>query len=91
MSDITKAKLIELVIRALPHSEQIRSMDIDSEDDAIRFEWRGNPLHLHTSLSANTIGDGVLIGDDFSLLVSALVKRVYASDASSVPKRSKAL
>ncbi len=75
MSDLhkdTPVKTLERVLRVMPYPNQIHS--IEMEDDAIRFRWRQQHFQITTSLCVETVGDGVLIGDDTSILLAALIR-----------------
>ena len=72
MSDLRKVEILERVLRVMPYPNQIH--DIETEDDAIRFRWRSQHFQITTSLCVDTVGDGVLIGDDASILLAALIR-----------------
>jgi hypothetical protein len=68
-------QLLELIIRALPYPSQIRELEI--EENAVRFVWRSQRFRVSTSMRAETVGNGVLIGDDASILLSSLIEREF--------------
>ena len=72
-TNMKTTKLLELIIRSLPYPDQIR--DIQMEDNAVRFVWRSQKFRVSTSLHAETIGCGVLIWDDTSILLEAMLRR----------------
>lgn len=65
------AQLIQLVYRVLPYSSQIRDLEIF--ESFIEFRWRSQHFRVTGDLSADTVGDGVLIGDDNAMLLGALL------------------
>lgn len=68
-------QLIELIIRALPYASQIRELEID--ESGVRFAWRSQRFRVDNTMNVDTIGDGVLIGDDASILLGELIKKEY--------------
>jgi len=66
-------ELIVLVMKALPYANQVS--DVEEENDAIRFNWRGTKYHISKSLSVNEVGDGVLTGTDTAMLIRTLLER----------------
>jgi hypothetical protein len=76
----TKEEILTTILKTLPYSEQISGLDFSSEEDAIRFVWReNNKLRVTLSGDVNEIGDGVLIGNDISILVRQLIKNQWVS------------
>lgn len=68
--------IILLLVRCLPHHGQMS--ELETESDAIRFKWRSQHFRVSTSLLVETIGKGVLIGDDASILLQAMLKNEHA-------------
>lgn len=73
----SKDKLIELLYKILPYSNQITNLDSTSESEAIRFEWRENKIRLSLSGSCEEINNGCLIGTDLCILLKQLLKITY--------------
>ena len=71
-----KETLVELVNKAMPYSNQIEQWDF-SEDSAVRFIWRGNKFRVCQNLGVETVGNGVLIGSDISILLEKLIKLAW--------------
>ena len=69
----TIPEVILRVCQAIPYPGQIRDMETEG-DSAIRFKWRSQHFRVSKNLSVETVGDGVLIGDDASILLRALLK-----------------
>ena len=77
---MTKAKALEVIVRAFPYSEQVCDIDLDSEPEAVRFSWRSHRFRLALgNLSVETtVPGGFLCGGDISILAEALIRRVAA-------------
>lgn len=75
---MTKDQLLELVLRGLPYSNQIKNIDTQSESQAIRFDWRGTRYRIYTigeyGLDVEEVGNGVLIGSDQAILMRSLLE-----------------
>lgn len=75
---MTKDQLLELVLRGLPYSNQIKNIDTQSESQAIRFDWRDTRYRVYTvgeyGLDVEEVGNGVLIGSDRAILMRALLE-----------------
>ena len=71
MKPRTIEELVTLVFKALPYSNQIEGLAFES--GAIRFRWRSQHFRVTTGLEVDTVGDGILIGDDASIVLSALL------------------
>jgi len=67
-------KIIELVYRAIPYSDQIRELEIDT--NAIYFIWRGAKYKVSSSLMIGEIEGGMVIKSDKAILMEQLIKRV---------------
>lgn len=66
---------LELVIHALPYSNQIKNINMDGEEEAIRFDWRGNRYRVSTtSFNVEEVGDGVLSSTSAAILMQKLLK-----------------
>ncbi len=71
----TKEEIIEVLYNAIPYSNQIKKLDISSEEDAIRFEWRGTRYRVSVRGGVEEIGNGVLTSSDSALLVETLLNK----------------
>lgn len=71
-----KESLVEIITKAMPYSNQIEQWDF-SEDCAVRFFWRGNKFRVSNNLGVETVGNGVLIGSDISILLEKLIKLAW--------------
>lgn len=75
---MTKDQLLELILRGLPYSNQIKNIDTQSESQAVRFDWRGARYRVYTvgeyGLDVEEVGNGVLIGSDKAILMAGLLK-----------------
>lgn len=83
---VTKEKLLEVVIRALPHAEQIRDFDLASEPKAIRFTWRGDRLRVDLDFHTSTVKGHLVTMDSLAIVTQALLQRtclaMEAADSS---------
>lgn len=78
--DYKIGKVIELIIKALPYSDQMN--DIEIGKDNVRFDWRGTRYCVNTNLGVDEVGDGVLIGTDKSMLIRTCLQLVAGRTAS---------
>jgi len=72
------SQLLELIMRTLPYPDQIRNLQI--EDEAVRFEWRSQRFRISTTLLVETVGNGVLIGDDISIIFGKMLNVAHVSE-----------
>lgn len=79
LSIIDKNKLMELIIKALPYSEQIKNLDLSGEENAIRFEWRGDIYRVTFTLFVEEKQGKFLSGTNSALLLEALLTRTFLS------------
>ena len=78
MSDLTKDGLLEVVTVAVPYSSQLRAWNTQSEEDAVRFTWRGNRYRVSLpSLMVDECDGRMLSGSDIAILMEALLKMAY--------------
>ena len=80
---MTKAELIEHIISGLPYGDQCRAWDLDSENNAVRFTWRGTRFRVSESGHTEIVGDGVLEGGNESILASVLIKQRMFNQSES--------
>lgn len=82
---LTKDEAIEVITCAFPYPSHITHWDT-SEDDAVRFTWRGVRfrLSLRYSLMVEEVDRSFLSGSDIAILAESLIKRVYLDRAARV-------
>lgn len=71
---VTKAKMLEAVLAEIPLPQQIREIDITSEENAVRFTWRDQRFRVQDQL-VEEIVDGMRSGSNTAILLAALIKR----------------
>jgi hypothetical protein len=72
---MTQAEILEKVINKLPYPNQVHSLDLTKEPDAIRFIWRGHNLRISNNLSVEEIiTTGFLTGTDIALLIEHILQ-----------------
>lgn len=81
----SKLDLLEAAVQSLPYSKHIENIDLDSEDNAIRFTWRKNRLRLHTSGMVEVVGDGVLMSSDLALLAQQIINQQLLENERKKP------
>lgn len=72
---MNKEQTLELLIKAIPYPNQIDEIDFSSEENAIRFIWRGTKFRVSTTYHVEECSDGVLCGSDKAILLSGLLKK----------------
>ena len=72
---MTKAQLVEVIVKAMPHPDQISAWDLDGEDQAVRFSWRGVRFRVSNSLFCETVEGAMLSGGNVAILCDALLRR----------------
>ena len=77
---ITKDVLTQLIYRAMPYAEQIRNWNSIKDENAIRFEWRGQEFRVTTSLSCDTVRHPFLEGSDIAIILESLLKKQYVAE-----------
>ncbi len=70
----TKDQLIELINYSLPYSNQITQWDVSSENDAVRFSWRGNRFRVAIGIDVDEVRRGCLAGSDIAIVIRQLLK-----------------
>jgi hypothetical protein len=75
--EMNNSKLIELVLNALPYSNQINDIDM-TEDSAVRFTWRRNRFRISSTLHVEEVDGGLLAGSNIAIMFEALLKRAKA-------------
>lgn len=74
----TKAEIIQAVYDALPYSDQVVRLDIDGEESAIRFRWRGTNFRVSLTGHTEEALNGCLHGTDLALLARTLIQQSLA-------------
>lgn len=64
-----QSQIIELLINAIPYPNQIKEIDITTEEDSVRFSWRNSRYRVSKTLSVDQIQNGCLIGSDEAILM----------------------
>lgn len=67
------AELIEILLNAIPYPQQIKNMGF-REENALRFEWRGTAYRIDSSLGADEVDGGCLVGSDKAMLMAQCLK-----------------
>jgi len=65
----SQAQIIELLINALPYPNQIKDIDLVSEEDAVRFTWRSSRYRVSLDLFVEEVNAGCLAGSDSAILI----------------------
>lgn len=74
---VSKGRLIELVYRALPYSEQITDLDIDSEPEAITFTWRSDTYRVDLNMSVSEKDDHFVRGTNQAILLERVLQQAW--------------
>ena len=67
-------QILELVIQAMPNPEHIGRIDVESEDNAVRFSWRGVRFRVSSGLFVEEAHNSMLCGSNLATVVQALLK-----------------
>lgn len=81
------AEIIEVVMRGLPHCDQVRGLHIvrdeqhdNGDTDAlVRFTWRGDTLSVDSDLRVECIKGSVAETNNVAILLEALLRRAFMS------------
>lgn len=82
---VKNVKLIEVVLGGLPYPEQVKDIDLTSEEYAARFTWRGTRYRVSSYINVEEIGEGVLIGSDKATLMRTILERYIHRDRRIKP------
>jgi len=82
---MTKSELVQLVFSSVPYSNQIKSLDVDSDADAIYFEWRGHKLRVGKHIGVEEVDGSMLRGTNLALLIQHIIQ---AANAQTTVKES---
>lgn len=74
---MTHEKVLEKVIKKIPFPETISDIDITSEEDAVRFSWRGDLVRFRVTktFSVEEVEDGFLGSNNLTIMLEALLRR----------------
>lgn len=72
--EATKSEIVQAIYRALPYSDQITGLDIESEDSGVRFTWRGDTFRVSVGGHVEQCERGCLHGSNLALLARSLIK-----------------
>ena len=82
---MTKDKLLEITMKALPYSEQMKNFDTVTESDAVRFTWRSQRFRITTSMVVEVVEGRMLRGSDIAIVLEALIKRTWLQMQAALP------
>lgn len=74
---MNNSKIIELVLNALPHSNQINDIDM-AEDGVVRFSWRGERFRVSETLHVDQVDGCMLARDNIAIIFQELLKKAKA-------------
>lgn len=80
--DLTKDRLLELVIAALPGPTPISQLDSTRETRAIRFTWQHTRFRVTNTLFVEEVEGVFLKRSTAAALLEALLREVYARKPS---------
>jgi hypothetical protein len=73
--------LLNAILKGVPYSDQVSDIGL-SEEDAVRFTWRGESYRVNVSSGgaprASTIDKGMLVGDSKAILLGHCVAMAWA-------------
>lgn len=81
----TKGALVQAAVYAVPYPDQIKDIDLDSEADSIRFNWRGTSFRISTTGHTEEIDNGMLRGSNIAILLGQLVRFGLARQLENAP------
>lgn len=74
----TQSKLLEAIIGCIPYPSQIKDYDL-SDDQQVRFTWRGQRFVVSLSGHTNEIEGGCQVGSNICIVMEAYFKSYFAS------------
>lgn len=80
MSYQNKGELLQAIISSLPYANQMHSLDLDAEPNAIRFFWRSVALRVELSGHVEEVCGRMLSGSDLAMVIQELIRTRQASD-----------
>jgi hypothetical protein len=79
MSDRTPEKILETVLKAVPHPHLIENIELQPDAIVLRFTWRGTRYRVDELFRCEEIGEGVLIGSDLAILMERTLQLTAAA------------
>ena len=72
------AEMVEVIVKALPHSDHISEWGL-TEEDAVRFKWRGDyfRVSLREPISVEQVEGHFLAGSNLAILMGSLLRRTW--------------
>lgn len=69
------SEILNTVMKSLPYADQIRDVDMSSENSVIRFRWRSHEFRVSGSLHVETIQNDCLHGCDLAIVMRQMLKQ----------------
>ena len=69
-----RENVLMLIMRAVPHADQIKDLDMTTRPDYIMFTWRGNRYRVDENRRVGEIQDIGIAGSSVAMLMEALLK-----------------
>lgn len=70
---MTQAKLIELIYKSMPYSEQITDLDLHNSN-MLYFTWRGATFRVTMNLSVDEVYESIISRTRTTILIEQLLK-----------------
>lgn len=70
---MTKDKVVELIYAAMPYSDQITDLDT-TEENHVRFNWRGVRFEVTCDLHVHTIEGIMAVSGNLAILLQCLLR-----------------
>ncbi len=83
---MNKSEIVATLMK-IPYSQHIREIDLDAEEDAVRFIWRGDAFRVSASGGVEEITNGFLSGSNIAILMEEIVKKAYTNDLIEKDRR----
>lgn len=74
----TLSQLTEIVYGSIPYPHLITGLDIESEKEAIRFDWRRTRYRMSLGGNVEEVRGGLLVTSDCAILMEELIKRAMS-------------
>jgi len=68
-------EILNLVLAAMPYADQIRDVDMTSEENAIRFTWRHDRFRVDGGLDVGTVQNSCIHGCNLSIIMRTMLKQ----------------
>lgn len=69
-----QGELVQAVMKGVPYPQHVNDLDLESESNAIRFEWRGDRFRVSESGMVEQHKNGCLCGSNIAILMEQCVK-----------------